>query len=317
MVIFMQSLFCPHCGKELPPEMEFCPYCMERITPPFVISVAETKSVKKRVKNYKNEIIALSIAILAVLGVWAINSFTSPKAPNVAPNVAPNGETMAESLLNETERSSENDSAFIKSRFTLPFQKDNNITPDTTDSNKNPALNNEDGGKTDITYSTTSTNGVPNKKNTTTPSITNNTTTSSTANNNAITSTTNPKTSSNSSANTTLSACAYGHKWVAITQTVHHDEVGHFEDVEKAKQVTKYKCAICYKRFKTLDLYYSHFDSTHEPSYEGDPITMFRELYEKVQEFEYYTVQQWVIDEEAYDEIVTIGHKCSVCGEER
>lgn len=315
MVIFMQSLFCPHCGKELPPEMKFCPYCMERLTQPSVISAAETKSVKKRVKNYKNEIIALSIAILAVLGVWAINSFTSPKAPNVAPN----GETMAESLLNETERSSENDSAFIKSRFTLPFQKDNNNTPDTTGSDKNPTLHSENNGKSDITYSTTATNSSTNKNNTVTSPTANknNTGISSTANNNTTTSTTKPKTSSYSSENTTLSACAYGHKWVAITQTVHHDEVGHFEDVEKTKFVTKFKCAVCYKKFDSLAMYYSHFDRTHLPMYEGDPINIYRELYEEVQETETYTTSEWVIDKAAYDETVTIGHKCSVCGEER
>ena len=311
----MQNLYCPHCGKELPPEMKFCPYCMERLTQPSVISAAETKSVKKRVKNYKNEIIALSIAILAVLGVWAINSFTSPKAPNVAPN----GETMTESSLNETESSSEKDSTFIKSRFTLPFQKDNNNTPDTTGSDKNPTLHSENNGKSDITYSTTATNSGTNKNDTVISPTANesNTVTSSTAKNNTVISTTKPKTSSSSSENTTASACANGHTWVPITKTVHHDEVGHYEDVERPKVVTKYKCAVCYKKFDSLAMYYSHFDRTHLPMYEGDPINIYRELYEEVQETETYTTLEWVIDKAAYDETVTIGHKCSICGTQR
>lgn len=300
----MQNLYCPHCGKELPPEMKFCPYCMERITQPSVISAAETKSVKKRVKNYKNEIIALSIAILAVLGVWAINSFTSPKVPNVAPN----GETMADSSLNETESSSEKDSAFIKSRFTLPFQKDNNNTPDTTGSDKNHTLHSENNGKSDITYSTTATNSGTNK---------NNTVTSSTAKNNTVVSTTKPKTSSSSSENTTASACANGHTWVPITKTVHHDEVGHYEEVKKTRPVTKYRCEICSKVYDSTDQYYNHFDNTHTQSYPGDPITIFREEYREETDYEEYTEKQWVIDKAACDETVVTGYKCSLCGKTR
>ena len=37
---------CPHCGKELPQEMQFCPYCMEKLMPETVIGTApDRKSV--------------------------------------------------------------------------------------------------------------------------------------------------------------------------------------------------------------------------------------------------------------------------------
>ena len=107
------------------------------------------------------------------------------------------------------------------------------------------------------------------------------------------------------------------HIWYALTTTVHHDAVGHYEDVKKSKPVTKYKCPLCYKNYDSLDEYYNHFDSVHTPYYEGDPVFVFRKEYTTVTEYEPYTVQEWVVDQKAYDETVITGYKCSVCGNEK
>lgn len=108
--------------------------------------------------------------------------------------------------------------------------------------------------------------------------------------------------------------CASGHSWVAVTKNVHHKEVGHYENVEDYKSVKKYCCSVCNSKFKSVSEYYSHFDSTHKPSYEGDPIKLFRENYTQVDDTEPVTTKQWVVDEPAYDETVTTGYRCSVCG---
>lgn len=107
------------------------------------------------------------------------------------------------------------------------------------------------------------------------------------------------------------------HNWVAITKIVHHDELGHYETVEEQRKVTKYKCPVCYEKFTSLDEYYSHFDSTHKQSYDGDPIKAFRNQYTTESGYEYYETKEWIVDQKAYDETVVTGYKCSICQEEK
>ncbi len=135
----------------------------------------------------------------------------------------------------------------------------------------------------------------------------------STQSNNS-TSTTNG-TTTESNKNNSVSECE--HNWVAITKTVHHDEVGHYETVENQRKVTKYKCPVCYEKFTSLDEYYSHFDSTHKPSYDGDPIKALRNQYTTESGYEYYETKEWIVDKKAYDETVVTGYKCSICQEEK
>lgn len=107
------------------------------------------------------------------------------------------------------------------------------------------------------------------------------------------------------------------HNWVPATETVYHDEVGHYEDVQKQRKITKYKCPVCYNQFDSTKDYYDHFDSTHTPSYDGDPVKALRNQYTTVNDYEYYTVKEWIVDKEAYSEIVTMGYKCDICGKEK
>lgn len=111
--------------------------------------------------------------------------------------------------------------------------------------------------------------------------------------------------------NTNTGPCANGHTWVAVTETVHHDEVGHYETVQDAKKVVKYQCPICYNLFDSDSLYYSHFDQNHKDDSTSE---IFRDRYEKVERYEYYETQKWVVDCKAYDETITKGYQCSVCG---
>ena len=115
--------------------------------------------------------------------------------------------------------------------------------------------------------------------------------------------------------NTTTTQCI--HNWITQTKIVHHDEVGHYETVQKQRQITQYKCPVCYKKIAGLSEYYSHFDNTHKPSYSGDPVSMLRNQYTTETGYEYYNVQEWVVDREAYDETVVTGYKCKICGIEK
>lgn len=115
----------------------------------------------------------------------------------------------------------------------------------------------------------------------------------------------------------TTAGTANGHTWVKIWETVYHEEQGHYEDVQVAKKVKKYRCWFCsyaQPAYETLDAYYSHFDSAHA---EEANSSFFRERYEIVEEWEYIYETQWIVDKPAYSEQVVIGYQCSVCGEEQ
>lgn len=107
--------------------------------------------------------------------------------------------------------------------------------------------------------------------------------------------------------------CVGGHNWQAITETVEHDEIGHYEQVITGyNTVTIYKCAVCYGTFESLSAYYTHFEE-HENSSDA-LVGIFRDRYETSTKRVPVYGQTWVVDEEAYTEQVVVGHKCSVCG---
>lgn len=106
---------------------------------------------------------------------------------------------------------------------------------------------------------------------------------------------------------------AAGHKWTNITQTVQHEEQGHYEDVAVAKYIKKYKCYACSNKSNTLDEYYSHFDSVHGNS---NHYLLVRDRYEIVNDTVYEYETRWIIDKAAHTETVVTGRKCDVCGKE-
>lgn len=105
-----------------------------------------------------------------------------------------------------------------------------------------------------------------------------------------------------------------GHRWNPITETVYHEEQGHYEDVQEAYPVQKYQCYACSHQSDTLDSYYSHFDSIHGNSAHYQ---LVRDMYEQVNAWEYKTVTKWIVDEEAYEETITVSYQCADCGEQK
>lgn len=114
----------------------------------------------------------------------------------------------------------------------------------------------------------------------------------------------------------TTNPCKNGHTWLSITETVHHDEVGHYEDVLTGyESVDKYHCASsdCDDSlwFYSYDELSNHYATVHGITVSRDQmISMCYTDHELEPVYE----KQWVVDSEAYDETVITGYKCSVCG---
>ena len=111
----------------------------------------------------------------------------------------------------------------------------------------------------------------------------------------------------NTSGNVSVNPCVNGHTWQAVNSTIHHDQEGHYEMVKVEDGYKWYHCPICDDEFKSLDSYYSHFDSNHSD------VPFLRNEYTHGSVYDQYE-EMWIVDKEAYDETVIIGYKCSKCG---
>lgn len=278
----MDVVKCPHCGKELPGEAKFCPYCMQRLDEPVAVQLPREKK--------KPNIKAILISAAAVVAVISLALSTAFYFRNKDGVNKPESNTVGktDSETNEVSNSdvAHNDDSNLANGFINGQNENAASSPD--NSGGGSSVNGNAPVNTGSTATTESNSREPD----TTKTGSENNTASTTANN----------------------PCAGGHTWVAVTETVHHDEVGHYETVEHQRTVTKYKCPVCYEKFASLDLYYTHFDSEHAPSYSGDPIRALRNQYTTSNEIETYTTNEWVVDTAAYDETVVTGYKCSVCG---
>lgn len=278
----MDVVKCPHCGKELPGEAKFCPYCMQRLDEPVAVQLPREKK--------KPNIKAILISAAAVVAVISLALSTVFYFRNKVGVNKPESNTVGktDSETNETSNSD------------VAHNYDSNLANGFINGQNENAASSPDhsGGGSSVNGNAPVNTGstAPTESNSREPD----TTKTGSENNTASTTANNP--------------CAGGHTWVAVTETVHHDEVGHYETVEHQRTVTKYKCPVCYNKFSSLDLYYAHFDSEHAPSYSGDPIRALRNQYTTSNEIETYTTNEWVVDTAAYDETVVTGYKCSICG---
>ncbi len=104
--------------------------------------------------------------------------------------------------------------------------------------------------------------------------------------------------SSSSSSSSTSTTC--DHDWVAQTETVSHDEVGHYETTDVREG--RYVCNNCGASFTTVTEVGNHcFDVCNGCGYSVKSVVVGTE-------------QMWVVDQAAYTETVTTGYKCSKCG---
>lgn len=278
----MDVVKCPHCGKELPIEAKFCPYCMQRLDEPVAVRLPREK---KKI-NIKAIIISVAAVIAALVLISGTVFYSRYKGDANRPDR--NISNRADAKTNETSTSDithDNDTNLANGFINGQNENSANV-PD------NLGGGSSVNGNTPVNMGST----APTENNSREPD-------------------TNKTGSENNTVGTTInSPCANGHTWAAVTGTVHHDEVGHYETVEHQRTVTKYKCPVCYEKFASLDLYYAHFDSVHTPGYDGDPIRALRNQYTTANEIETYTTNEWVVDSVAYDETVVTGYKCSVCG---
>lgn len=307
----MSVIKCPHCGKELPGESSFCPYCMERLNKPVAVTAP---AVEKHINRQTVIMILAAIILLALVAgvvIWGLMKNTDGREKDKTTD-AVNGTADTVTAGDISDDTSENTTEDVTGDDVPVSQGDmTQATPDNKGETENGGYISSGGQVTQ--KAPANSDSVTEKEDK--PSSGGNVTPVTPTDKNDGEETTAAVNNAEGTTGSQVTEC--NHSWVAVKETVHYDEVGHFEDVERSRPITIYRCPMCYKEHTSLNLYYTHFDTIHVPSYQGDPIGMFREQYTTDTEYEYYTEEIWVVDREAYSETVTTGHKCSKCGKIR
>ncbi|MGN0152234.1 MAG: hypothetical protein ACI39Q_07155, partial [Wujia sp.] len=118
------------------------------------------------------------------------------------------------------------------------------------------------------------------------------------------------------------------HNWVAQTKTVHHDEKGHYEVVKEAydEEVPVYGW-VTHDICRTCGAYLDGGKAVQhvtDEEYEWEignlttrPLGYYTDdVWEQTgtKTVHHEAEKKWVVDEKAWDETVTTGYKCSICG---
>ena len=127
---------------------------------------------------------------------------------------------------------------------------------------------------------------------------------------------TDSSTNSNSTTSDNADPCVNGHDWEDMLETVHHDEVGHYENVLVGyDSIEKYHCSSsdCNDSpwFSSYDELSKHYQTVHGYTVSLDQLkSMCYTSYDQKPVYE----NQWIIDTEAYEETIVTGQKCKRCG---
>ncbi len=317
--------FCKFCGKQLDNEANFCPYCMQKQN----LTSTPAEPAAKKMSPILIAAIALGAAAVLAVGGFFVFKFVILKAKNSSSASSKSGNS---SISQSSDTLSGANGSSSPEGISGSYGYDNDGLTDgsgegaqgeggTANGSETVPAGGSAGGSADgsvggATGTAGSTGGSygGSANASAGSSAAGSSGSSATGSSGGSTGGSSGGSANTSSGGSTGSSknnnpCANGHHWVAITTTVHHDELGHYESVLVSPEVRWYRCPVCSSQFYSKDDYYSHFDSTHT----SWPESHLRESYTHgTAEYAQYE-DKWVVDRAAYDEEVTVGYKCSVC----
>ena len=124
------------------------------------------------------------------------------------------------------------------------------------------------------------------------------------------------------------------HDWVEQTEIIHHDETGHYEEVNAGTRTvvdeeaydepvyqTKCICSACGFEADSTDEIVDHLDSHYDAelgyidaSYSVERVVTDIVHHPEVSHEEPIFDEEWIVDREAWDETVVTGYMCRTCG---
>lgn len=129
--------------------------------------------------------------------------------------------------------------------------------------------------------------------------------------------------STNSETTESNASGSHVHSWISITEVVHHEATGHYEnkEVSAAYDETVYdwvekgvRCRDCGRIFASDEEWMNFVkEQALQGNYSHGSYEVYYEQVPRVVHHDAATSQVWVQDNAAYDETVTTGYKCD-CG---
>lgn len=273
------------------------------------------EKIKEMLKNRKVQIIAGTVAgvlVLTLAGTMLLNN-KNVESKNIA--IERDNEKDNKKDVDKEKKDAKEQLEELKKTDTsnLSDEEKKNLENKIADAEKKVANNDNDGSSEEVTSNTS---------NSTSNSSSNSSSESTSSSNNGTSSSSQGSGSSSSSSS---SSQTHTHSWNPITDTVWHDEVGHWEDVvikdawteeipiyeEQAREI----CNGCGADI-TAD------PTTHNKNHmlNGEPggwTTEYVQVQVGTDKINHpaVTEKKWVVDKAAWNETVTTGYKCSSCGE--
>ncbi|MBQ8997276.1 MAG: hypothetical protein IJ086_01125 [Clostridium sp.] len=257
------------------------------------------EKIKKILKSKKGIVasgIIVGTIVIGIIGGVLVNG--ASKSNDIAENNKPVVNNKKEDNKKEDNKKDKDESV---------VSKENNNTEDKKEEVKETESN------INMPENSTSSNEIKNNNNDTNKNNGQSSSNNSSSNN-----------SSSNSSNNASNGSTHTHSWNPITEQVHHDEVGHWEDVVVkpawTESIPVYEdrefmiCNDCGAELNASNCY----DHVEEHLINGGKGS-WREEWRQVQvgtnnvNHPAVTEKKWVVDKAAWTETVTVGHSCS-CG---
>lgn len=297
--------------------------------------------IKEMLKNRKVKIITGSVAGVLVLTLAGTMLVHNKKAENK--NIAIEKNTEKDKILDDKKEKSTNEDKDNKEKLeelkkidtsNLSDEEKKDLENKIADAEKKVANNDNGGSSEEVTSNTPNLTSNSSSNSSSEPSSSQTSSNSGTSNSSQSSGSTtiNQTSSENSNSNggstsggTSTQTHTHTHNWVPVTTVVHHDEEGHWENVlvseawtEEVPIYEEREVMICNGCGADLtNLSESDFEDHIFQSGHGS----WREEWKQVQvgtnKINHDAVydKKWVVDKAAWDETVTTGYRCSICGE--
>ena len=297
--------------------------------------------IKEMLKNRKVKIITGSVAGVLVLTLAGTMLVHNKKAENK--NIAIEKNTEKDKILDDKKEKSTNEDKDNKEKLeelkkidtsNLSDEEKKGLENKIADAEKKVANNDNGGSSEEVTSNTPNLTSNSSSNSSSEPSSSQTSSNSGTSNSSQSSGSTtiNQTSSENSNSNggstsggTSTQTHTHTHNWVPVTTVVHHDEEGHWENVlvseawtEEVPIYEEREVMICNGCGADLtNLSESDFEDHIFQSGHGS----WREEWKQVQvgtnKINHDAVydKKWVVDKAAWDETVTTGYRCSICGE--
>ena len=297
--------------------------------------------IKEMLKNRKVKIITGSVAGVLVLTLAGTMLVHNKKAENK--NIAIEKNTEKDKILDDKKEKSTNEDKDNKEKLeelkkidtsNLSDEEKKDLENKIADAEKKVANNDNGGSSEEVTSNTPNLTSNSSSNSSSEPSSSQTSSNSGTSNSSQSSGSTtiNQTSSENSNSNggstsggTSTQTHTHTHNWVPVTTVVHHDEEGHWENVLVSEAWTEevpiyeeqYR-AICNTCGEDITDNYAEHIKKHMLNGEGgsyrNEVVQIQVGTNKINHDAVYD-KKWFVDKAAWDETVTTGYRCSICGE--